>query len=197
MFELVTSTFFSISANIDNIPIGLSYGIKKVHISIFKNIFICLITSIFTFISMSIGSNISKFLDIKIANIIGSILLIILGIYPILNNFFKKRKMKKIKKKKKIINSKDIILKNNSICIKEILVIVVTLSLNNIAAGIAASITGINTFYTTLCTFIFGSIFLYIGNNLGKKIKSEIIIRYSELISSLMLFLLGIIEIFI
>ena len=38
LFELMTSTFFSISANIDNIPIGLSYGIKKVHISIFKNI---------------------------------------------------------------------------------------------------------------------------------------------------------------
>ena len=70
-------------------------------------------------------------------------------------------------------------------------------NLNNIAAGIAASITGINTFYTTLCTFIFGNIFLYIGNHLGKKIKSEIIIQYSELISSLMLILLGIIEMFI
>lgn len=188
MFKLVTSTFFSISANIDNIPIGLSYGIKKVHISIFKNILICLITSIFTFISMSIGSHITNFLEIKIANILGSILLIILGIYPILKKLFFREKLN---------NNQHILNENNSICIKEMLVIVVTLSLNNIAAGIAASITGINTFCTTICTFIFGSIFLYIGNNLGKKIKSEIIIRYSELISSLMLFLLGIIEIFI
>ena len=84
LFELLSGALFSISANIDNIPIGLSYGVKKVHISILKNIIICVFTSCATFLSMIIGQNIANLFDIKITNMIGSILLIFLGIYFVL-----------------------------------------------------------------------------------------------------------------
>ena len=86
---------------------------------------------------------------------------------------------------------------NNDISIKELLLIIITLSLNNIAAGIAASITGVNIICTTICTFVFGTIFLYIGNNLGKKINNNLVEKYSELISSFILILIGVMELFI
>lgn len=191
MFELISGALFSISANIDNIPIGLSYGVKKTHISILKNILICIITSIVTFLSMLIGQNISKFFDIKIANILGSILLIFLGIYPIAKNIFIKEKNDRLNE-----NEKNILM-NNDISIKELLLIIITLSLNNIAAGIAASITGVNIICTTICTFVFGTIFLYIGNNLGKRINNKLVEKYSELISSFILILIGVMELFI
>lgn len=191
MFELISGALFSISANIDNIPIGLSYGVKKTHISILKNILICIITSIVTFLSMLIGQNISKFFDIKITNILGSILLFFLGIYPIAKNIFIKEKNDRLNE-----NEKNILM-NNDISIKELLLIIITLSLNNIAAGIAASITGVNIICTTICTFVFGTIFLYIGNNLGKKINNNLVEKYSELISSFILILIGVMELFI
>lgn len=190
MFELISGALFSISANIDNIPIGLSYGVKKTHISILKNILICIITSIVTFLSMLIGQNISKFFDIKIANILGSILLIFLGIYPIAKNIIKE-------KNDRLNENEKNILMNNDISIKELLLIIITLSLNNIAAGIAASITGVNIICTTICTFVFGTIFLYIGNNLGKRINNKLVKKYSELISSFILILIGVMELFI
>ena len=191
MFELISGALFSISANIDNIPIGLSYGVKKTHISILKNILICIITSIVTFLSMLIGQNISKFFDIKITNILGSILLFFLGIYPIAKNIFIKEKNDRLNE-----NEKNILM-NNDISIKELLLIIITLSLNNIAAGIAASITGVNILCTTICTFVFGTIFLYIGNNLGKRINNKLVEKYSELISSFILILIGVMELFI
>ena len=191
MFELISGALFSISANIDNIPIGLSYGVKKTHISILKNILICIITSIVTFLSMLIGQNISKFFDIKIANILGSLLLIFLGIYPIAKNIFIKEKNDRLNE-----NEKNILM-NNDISIKELLLIIITLSLNNIAAGIAASITGVNIICTTICTFVFGTIFLYIGNNLGKRINNKLVKKYSQLISSFILILIGVMELFI
>lgn len=190
MFELISGALFSISANIDNIPIGLSYGVKKTHISILKNILICIITSIVTFLSMLIGQNISKFFDIKIANILGSLLLIFLGIYPIAKNIIKE-------KNDRLNENEKNILMNNNISIKELLLIIITLSLNNIAAGIAASITGVNIICTTICTFVFGTIFLYIGNNLGKRINNKLVKKYSELISSFILILIGVMELFI
>ena len=194
LFELLSGALFSISANIDNISIGLSYGVKKVHISILKNIIICVFTSCATFLSMIIGQNIANLFDIKITNMIGSILLIFLGIYPLFKKIYKicrnnKRCIKEIKQKERQ--------NNNYITLKELIAIILTLSLNNIAAGIAASITGVNVISTTICTFIFGSIFLFIGNNLGKKINNKLVEKYSEIISSIILILIGIMELFI
>ena len=196
LFELLSGALFSISANIDNIPIGLSYGVKKIHISILKNIIICVFTSCATFLSMIIGQNIANLFDIKITNMIGSILLILLGIYPIFKKLYKickknERCIKEIKQKRKPRQN------NNYITLKELIAIILTLSLNNIAAGIAASITGVNVISTTICTFIFGSIFLFIGNNLGKKINNKLVEKYSEIISSIILILIGIMELFI
>ena len=51
--------------------------------------------------------------------------------------------------------------------------------------------------YKNFCTFIFGSIFLFIGNNLGKKINNKLVEKYSEIISSIILILIGIMELFI
>lgn len=193
MFELISGTLFSISANIDNIPIGLSYGVRKIHISLIKNIFICAITSIVTFLSMLVGQNISKFFDVKTTNILGSILLILLGVYPIIKNIFSKKKFDKLNNN----NNINIVKNNNDINLKELLIMIITLSLNNIAAGIAASIAGVNIICTTIFTFIFCVVFLYIGNNLGKKINNRLIEKYSEFISSFILILIGIIELFI
>ncbi len=197
MFTLISSILFSIASNIDNFPIGISYGIKKIHIPLTKNIFICVITSIVTFFSMLIGQNISSFFNIKIANIIGSSLLILLGIYPIISNIIFKKKNIDKNETKNILNKNKNKITNNHICIKELLLIILTICLNNIAAGIAASITGVNILCTTICTFIFGSILLYIGNNLGKKINNKLIKKYSEIISSVILILIGFMEIFI
>ena len=194
MFEILCVALFSVSANLDNIPIGLSYGVRKVHISIIKNIIICIFTSCTTFLSMLIGQNISNLFNIKFANIIGSFFLILLGAFPLLKKSIHWKNYKKINNE----NLKSKIMKSNSyISSKELFTMILTLSLNNIASGFAASITGINTFFTTLFTFIFGSTFLFIGNNLGKKINNKIVEKYSDIISSLILILIGIVEIFI
>lgn len=193
MFELLSGALFSISANIDNIPIGISYGIKKAYISPIKNIFICIITSIVTFFSMFIGENISFFFDIKFTNIIGAIFFIFLGSYSIIKNIFFIKK----RKEEKIIYNKKLCCFNNKISFKETLTIILTLSLNNIATGFAASITGINIVYTTIFTFIFGTVFLYIGNNLGKKFNNNLLQKYSDFISSIILVFIGILELFI
>ena len=189
LLNLLTSTLFSISANIDNIPIGISYGIKKIHVTFLQNIFISIFTAIATFTSMQIGKNVLNFFDIKLANLVGSILLIILGTIPLAKLFFKRKK--RSYEENAFYSSKALI------SIKEIIFIIITLSINNIATGIAASITGINALYTAICTLIFGSIFLYVGNHLGKKIDNKLVQAYSEIFSSLLLILLGLIEVFV
>lgn len=191
MFELISAIFFSISANIDNVVIGISYGIKKIHISLFKIFLICCITSVITFFSMYVGQNISIFFDVKLANIIGASSLIIIGIIPLVKKLFLRKHFRKDSR------NYSCYIENRNINVKEIFTTIINLSINNIAAGIAASITGINILCTTIGTLIFGSIFLYIGNNLGKRINNKLIEKYSEYIASLILIFIGILELFI
>lgn len=191
MVEIISAILFSIAANIDNIPIGISYGIKKVHIPFYINIFISFITSIFTFISMYISKNLNYLINSKITNIIGSSILIIIGIFSILKAIIK------VKNKNVITRNKTIVRNNGTNCtikIREIIVIIITLVINNIAIGIFAGVTGINIICTFFSSFIFSTLFLYFSNKLGQKIFGKLSDKYSIFISSILLILLGIIE---
>lgn len=180
MIEIISAMLFAISANIDNIIIGISYGIKKIHIPLKKNIIIAVATSIVTFLSMYMGELITLFLTENLANTIGSSLLIFIGGYSMIKDLF-------LKKDEEDRGSKNL-------NIKELCTIIFMLSSNNIATGIAASISGINIIYTVIFTFIFCNLFMYLGNKIGKKIRSKRIQKYSILISSLLLILIGLLE---
>lgn len=185
MINLITAILFSFSANIDNIAIGISYGIKKIHIPLYKNIIIAFFTCFFTFLSMYLGNYIAILLSENIANILGPIVLLIIGFYSIFSELLK--------------NKSDINFESrtiNKLSIKELTTLIIMLSVNNIAVGIAASVAGINILIATICTFLFSLLLLYIGNIIGiKALNNKFIEKYSTLISSFILIIIAIIQI--
>ncbi len=180
--QIFSAMLFAISANIDNIVIGISYGLKKIDINLKSNLIIAFFTSIATLISMYAGKLINIFLNPNIENLLGASLLIFIGTFSLIKDIIKKDKNLDSKNLKKI----------NYI---ELFTIIITLSTNNIAAGIAASITGINILYGVIFTFVFCNIFMFFGNKIGSKIKSKKIEKFSSLIASLLLILLGFLQI--
>lgn len=189
MINIITAILFSFSANIDNIAIGISYGIKKIHIPLYKNIIIAFFTCFFTFFSMYLGNYIAILLSEKIANILGPITLLTIGFYSIISELIKK---KKSNNDLPILENRNI----NVLTIKELTLLIMMLSINNIAVGIAASVSGINILVATICTFIFSLILLSIGNTIGiKALNNKFIEKYSSLISSLILIIIAIIQI--
>lgn len=191
MLDLISAILFSFSANLDNIAIGISYGIKKIHIPNVTTFFIAIFTTIFTLISMMLGRYIILFLDETIANSIGSYLLVLLGsIYIVKEIFESLSKNKRSDDENEIIKTKNI----TNIKIKELIVVVFMLSINNIGAGIAASATGMNILLTCIFSFLFSYIFLLFGNNLGRKVTGNYIEKYCNIISSIILILIGIME---
>lgn len=186
MINLISAILFSFSANLDNIAIGISYGLKKIHISNYKILMISIFTTLFTFISMYLGDYFSKILNKNIANSLGAYLLIILGIYTLVKDMLNKNNPITLKdiSKCKIVK----------ICFKDFMTIILMLSTNNIAAGIAASVTGVNILLTIISSFFFSYIFLYIGNKIGKYTINNFIQKNCNLISSLILIIIGIIQ---
>lgn len=189
MINLLSTFLFCLSANLDNIAIGVSYGVKNVHITIYKNLIIAFFTSLFTFISMYLGSYFAMLLSENLANKIGATLLIGIGCYSLFKEFIKKKN-----NNNDILSNKDENLK--IITLKETISLILILSINNIAAGVAASVAGINIIIALIFTFLFSFLFLFVGNKIGNKaISNNFIEKYSNIISSLILIFIGLIQI--
>lgn len=196
---------FALSANIDSLAVGTAYGMKKIKISALSNFIIALISVAGTVIAMLIGLALSKFIPVYIANIIGNLILIAIGLW-----FLKDYIMKNIRHKEKPeaegpLNLCAEILDNpekadadssGEIDLRETVILTLALTINNFGLGIGASIAGFNIAATAVFTFIFSLVFIRLGYKLGKGVLSNIIGKYTDLVSGIVIIALGIIEMF-
>lgn len=183
--HVLSILLFSVSSNLDNLTVGVGYGIGKMKITYLSNLIISLISALGTFMSMYLGVIISKFLNEKTTNLIGSGILIIIGIF-FCYSFFKS------------INKQEVNnVENKSLDIKGAISLGFALTINNFGVGFGASIAGLNAVLTSLITFFISVVFLESGYLLGDDFLGKIFGKYSELISGLIIIFIGFYEIFL
>ncbi|MGL5417607.1 MAG: manganese efflux pump [Clostridium sp.] len=188
---LITAFLFSLSSNIDNLIIGVSYGIKDEKIPIFQNTIIAIITTVGTLVAMIAGKLIEKYISNEIGNILGAAVIILMGLYFILVS------VKEIKGKKKTTeNFHEQVAVQKNIGIKDSIVLGFALATNNLGVGVAASIMGLSIFWVCIFTFITSILTILIGEEVGDHIIGRILGKYDNLISGILLIILGLIEIF-
>jgi len=184
----------AVSSNLDNLILGITYGIKKIHISMASNLIIALITFGGTWLSMLFGEKLAVYVPLAVSNTIGAGVVIIIGIYNLVK-YLQGAKggqtkgqwpMKKPERYDK--NS------NNQIEYQEAAALGAALSINNIALGIAASISGVNAMPTAVAAFCCSIIFICMGNMLGSGLLSKTVGRFAEPIGALGIIALGICE---
>ena len=91
----ISACLFAISANIDNLVVGLSYGLKKIRISVFQNIIIAVISGVGTAISIYLGKIIVSFIPENLPKILGACILILIGAWPIIKSIvYRKEKIR-------------------------------------------------------------------------------------------------------
>ena len=154
---------FAISANIDNLTVGTAYGIKNIKIGAFSNLIIAVISVAGTILSMSLGLVLSHFIPPFIAGIIGSVILIVIGLWFIKGYIFKNCGLHKTTPKEagglnrytEILDEPEKADSDSSgdIDIRETIILALALTINNFGLGIGASIAGFNITITAVCTF--------------------------------------------
>ena len=201
MALILSALLFSLSSNLDNVVVGIAYGIKKIRIGVIPNLIIAIVTTTGTFLAMSVGAYISKFLPHSIANSLGAVVIISLGVYFVTQSIIK------------IVNStksKELALKNindmieyaeksdldcsGDINMKEALLIAFGLTFNNLGTGVAASITGVSIQFTVIATFILSILTIIFGEAVGNHVFGKLLGKYAPLFSGILLIILGIIE---
>lgn len=167
--QLFSCSLFAFSASLDAFIVGITYGIRRVHITFWQNLLVSFITLIGTVLSLGFGYILVPLLSPTTATFAGSILLILLGMYYILKYIFSALKDSFLIKEPSLREMQ----KTSSdsqlpLHLKELLVLGIALSFNNMGIGVGASIAGLSPIPTALFTLIFSIVFLGLGNRLGK-----------------------------
>ena len=174
----------AVSLSIDALGIGLSYGLRKIKIPILAKLIICFISMAFTETAILIGNVIKNFLPDIISKGIGSLMLLVLGIFIIVQAFIKKEKPPKPKSSSfsfKFLGVTVNIIRNPSSCdfdkscdidALEAIYLGTALSIDSFGAGVSSAVTGLNSILVPLTVGLFQILFLYFGNILGKKVSS-------------------------
>jgi len=198
----------SISSNLNTLRVSLSYGIKKIHLTKSMTLLLAIITSMGTFISMYFGKLILHLFQRSLGNIFGAILLSFIGVYFIVEYirletkhagydtsyyFEPPIKYKSILENPNIVDSD----KSNHIDVWECLKLSFALILNNLCACFAASITGVSISLSVFFNFIITVVSVYLGYFNSNIYISKWFNKYSNLISGVILIILGIYEAFI
>lgn len=190
--QIISAIMFALSANLDCLAIGLSYGIRSIEINHKNNFLLASISSIGTFLSMTLGTYITGILDVKWISMIGCMMIIMTGLFLI----FQYLKENKNKKQVKSLEDYDVD-HSGTINGKEVLALSLGLSANNAGVGIGASIAGIPLELSCVLTFFMSAIFIYISTRFGKSLRSKYTGGCVTLLSGILLIFLGIYEIFV
>lgn len=200
--NLLATILFVLSASFDVFVVAMSYGFKNIKIKPFINFVISFISSLGTFISMEIGLALTNIIPLSVVNILGSIIMLLLGLYCLLD--YRKVLKKSTNHKDRNLNpSSPIVIlekpeiadtnKSGTIEFKESILLSIALALNNVGLGIGASIAGLHIILTTIVTLIITIILIPLGFLCSKKLLNTWIGKSGSLISGILLIILAVI----
>ncbi len=215
---LICSILYAIIFNIDSFGVGITYGLKNTKIPIISACILFFITYISMVIAIQFANPILLLLPSFISNYLGSILLIFIGAWLILqsirvrkeNTFTSKASVPLPKSKVYYFFIKPLgitieIIRNpiysdlncsQRIEAKEACFLGIAMSIDSIFSGIAASTMNINSFLFPFLVAFFQLVFLFLGIHAGSKIKSisNMPEKTWTILSGIMLILIGIVH---
>ena len=188
--HLLSALLFGVSSNVDNLVVGMSYGIKKTPIRWADNLTVALITLVGTVLSMILGKSVRLFLPRWLAGVLGSVIIILIGAVGLVKFLIKLRRSDEADEEERELALQ-------TLTRTEALILGLASALNNVGLGIGASITGLPVLPTALCSFLFSLVFLYAGNLIGRSKIAELVGEFAEPLAGLLMIGMGVYEIFI
>lgn len=191
--QIFPSLLFGISASLDALLVGISYGIRQVHIRLRQNLFISLVTLLGTCLSIGAGHLLLPLLPDLLSRYAGSLILMLFGSYYIakwLVALLRNRSGKKAADSGDM-NAASRKKEKQTLTAAEVLTLSLTLSLNNLGIGLSASLAGLTLPPAAVTTLFCSVLFLFLGNRLGRCHLLQLAGYAAEPVSGVLLIGLG------
>lgn len=205
---IITSIILAVAVSIDSLSVGMIYGIRGIKIPIFSRLIIALTTFIAFIISMAFGASIQTYLLPRNAQILGAVILLIMGIWLLLKTIIGINE--DVTKTIATFNIKSlgVVIKilrepvsadtdtSGIIDPREAHLLGIALALDAFGAGFGAAIAGFNVLTTTLLVTLSSLVFLSVGLTVGHKKQFIVKEKNLEFLPALLLILLAVIKFF-
>jgi len=210
--HLISIIFLGIAANIDNLGIGVAYGIRSIKIPFIANLVIAIMSGIATFLTCYAGHLLEFVIPTYFCNILGGGIVILVGFYMIISFVARKKPDTESNTSNETNECTDeeantnillYIIKHpekadidysGQISVAESILLGIALSINALATGFGAGMTGLSVIGMTLSVVLFSLITIFIGVRTGKKYFSRFIGDKGNVIAGLILVIIGIFE---
>ncbi|WP_409302111.1 sporulation membrane protein YtaF [Peribacillus sp. SCS-155] len=201
--------FLAFAVSIDSFGVGLTYGLKKMKISVASIAVIACCSAISLGVSMTIGEMISRFFSAVTAEKIGGSILIFIGCW-VVYQYFRPEKQMEEKHEKTLINleikSLGLVInilrkpltadfdKSGAINGIEAFMLGLALSLDAFGAGIAAAMIGISPIILSIISASMSGLFIWGGVQSGKLLAENHLIRKITFLPGVLLIIIGVIK---
>ena len=185
--HLLITLLLALSSNLDNLVVSISYGTRKINIPFASNLLIAVITGSATLAAMLAGKFISGLIHPWYANYIGAMLIVFSGIRIFINETLRTCEYDA---PIKYIDSR------GTISLKDGFLLGLALTVNNLANGIGAGMTGLSHILTPLFVAAFSLISIWLGLKIGYNCFSRLPVILAGPASGLLLILIGLFEMF-
>lgn len=193
MHAIILVTLIGIAGNLDNLGVGVAYGVRKIGIPFGSNLFIALIAAIGTAVVAYAGLGIAHVLAANVANDIGAGVIIAVGIWVL----WPRRVEQPEEPAKDAIGlvhhpeQADIDL-SGDISIAESLALSVGLGINAWAGGFGGGLVGLSPWLLALSTGLFSFATLFAGEHLGRRALGGWLGPRATIAAGMLLILIGI-----
>ncbi len=187
-FQIIQAFLLALCVSADVFVISLEYSAKKINISLKANLVFNLVCCGLMVIFMLIAEVFSEVISERKAKFIGFAVLMLIGIWKILEDLLKRGLSKLSKTTDKLEFSffnysflikispsreKSDVKSSSSISSLEAAILSMALSVDAVTAGFGGVISGdIQPFIFIICTFIIGCLSLILGKAIGQKLSS-------------------------
>jgi putative sporulation protein YtaF len=212
--HLGTIFLLSLACSLDNIGVGIAYGVRKLSIPFGTNLLIAGLTAAGTLLVMLGGHLVTRLIHPKVAILMGGVIIILAGAWVVLQETFWRQPAKppeelqlialtgvpEVSLLKKIV----MILDNPFIAdqdfsghidLKEGVILGLALLLNNLPIGVVAGLLGLSPVLIAISLIVLSILTIWIGISAGYFLGNHWLGRLSGPISGVILIIIGVYEI--
>lgn len=178
--SILLTFLIAVTVNLDNFLIGMNLGIRGQKLTIKSNLIIGLFTGGCAFL-FTMAARMLTGTFVAYTNLFGAAIMILFGIYCLISEFLKREEDTAL----------------SIVTLKDTCILGIVLAINCIPPSFSAGITGLNPFSMGLFSALFSFLSMYLSNRLGESLIRYRFFRFLTPVSSVLLILIGVGELFL
>lgn len=192
----------ALANNLDNTGVGIAFGMARIRLSPWMNLWIALVTFVITGLAVACGDRIAAFLSLPLAHALGGVLLCAIGAWMAISSLRSQNRHGEDDDPDGPVSLRRILTnparadqnQSHDIDLREATVLAVALSLNNVGGGFSAGLVHMSAVWTALFSAAISFLVLWFGGWAGDQLGVTRVGKHAQTIAGALLLIIGLYE---